>query len=68
MAMIISLINSTNFMPTPITCPACQQAQILIEQAPDSYANQARCLACGFTCWLKHLKNIAKCSINLKAK
>jgi len=46
------MISRLNYMP----CPRCQaQNQIIIEQAPDSYQRQARCLACQWTCALKYL-------------
>jgi len=44
-----------------MTCPRCHnQYQAIIEQAPDSYAKQVRCLACGWIGWLKHFKHLTK--------
>lgn len=35
-------------------CKKCQSDNAIIEQAPDSYYKQVRCLACGYTQPLKN--------------
>jgi len=41
-------------------CNKCHTDNAIIEQAPDSYFKQVRCLACGYTTFLKNYSKKAK--------
>lgn len=44
-------------MPT-LTCPQCNQDQAIIEQQQDSFTKVVHCLACQYTCLLKHYNHL----------